>query len=288
MKAPIVIALGGNAISPSNEVDTIDNQFAHTRATADRLADLCEQGWDSMVITHGNGPQVGNVLKRVELARDVAPVLPLQICVADTQGGMGYMIQQCVENALNARGIVRMVATVVTQVEVDPADPGFAAPSKPIGPDRRLVASPMPLRVVEADVIAAMLAAGIIVIAAGGGGVPVVQTPDGLRGVEAVVDKDRTSALLAIAVKATRFLILTDVDGVVLDHGTAHAKPIASATASEMRAFLSEGRFPTGSMGPKVEAACHFVESTGEMAVIAALDDLVAASTGQAGTSIVP
>jgi len=280
---PLVIALGGNAISPEGEADTIENQFRHTRATADRVATLVKAGWERIVITHGNGPQVGNVVRRVEHSRDIAPWLPLDICVADTQGGMGYMIQQCLSNALATAGLSMPVATVVTQVLVDAADTAFDHPSKPIGPDRQLVASPDPKRVVEADAIAGLMNAGTLVVAGGGGGVPVVEGPDGLRGVEAVVDKDLTAALIGEAVGAGTLVILTDIDGVYSGFGTPDAKLLDKISADQLRRL---GGFEAGSMGPKVEAACRFVESGGEKAVIAALDDLIDAVSGRAGTTV--
>lgn len=282
----LVIALGGNAISPAGEVDTIDNQFEHTSEVARRVVDLMEEGWEQVVVTHGNGPQVGNVVRRVEHARDIAPWLPLDICVADTQGGMGYMIQQCLGNELTSRGIDRQVATVVTQVEVDPSDPAFDEPAKPIGPGRRLVPSPMPLRVVEARVIGELVVSGAVVIAGGGGGVPVVASDAGLSGVEAVVDKDLTAALIATSIGAEGLVILTDVDAVYLDFGTPDARPLTRIGPEEMRRHLDQSAFPAGSMGPKVEAACRFVEAGGGWAAIAAFDDLVPATRGEAGTRV--
>lgn len=286
-RAPLVIALGGNAISPRDERDTIENQFAHTADTARMIVDLVARGWERIVITHGNGPQVGNVLARVEHARDIAPVLPLDVCVADTQGGMGYMIQQCIRNALDEAGIDKEVVAVVTQVEVDPSDPSFDDPSKPIGPDRRLVASPKPISVIETGVIKALCEAGIIVIAGGGGGVPVARTPTGLKGVEAVVDKDLTAASLARDVGAQMLVILTDVGGIYEGFDTKERELIAKITVQDLRLMLDQGQLAKGSMGPKAEAACRFVEAGGSMAVIAGLDDLTKAVEGDAGTRVV-
>lgn len=286
-KGPIVVALGGNAISPEEEVDTIENQFAHTGATAKRIARLVAAGWERIVVSHGNGPQVGNVVRRVEHAREIAPWLPLDICVADTQGGMGYMIQQCLLNALRDEGVSRLVATLVTQVVVDGGDPAFGNPTKPIGPSRRLVPSPIPLRVVEAEAIRMMVLGGVIVVAGGGGGVPVVEDSRGLRGVEAVVDKDLTAQLIASAVGATTFVMLTDIDGAYLDYGGERARRLGEVKVAELRSMSAGGAFPPGSMGPKVEAACRFVEGGGEAAIIAALDDLEGAVAGSAGTRVV-
>ncbi|MFN2610418.1 MAG: carbamate kinase [Actinomycetota bacterium] len=282
----LVIALGGNAISPQGEIDTIENQFRHTSDTAIRIAHLIEEGWQRLVIAHGNGPQVGNVVRRVELARDIAPWLPLDICVADTQGGMGYMIQQCLRNALRSRGIDREVATVVTQVVVDRDDPGFRSPSKPIGPTKRLVASPVPHEVIEAKVISTLVDSNVIVIAGGGGGVPVVSEQGVLSGVEGVVDKDLTASLIATSIGAARLVILTDVDAIYTHFGEVDQARVETATVAEMRAYATSGAFTRGTMGPKVEAACRFVESGGEVAVIAHLDQIEEAVHSKAGTRI--
>lgn len=278
---PIVVALGGNAISPRGEVDTIENQFDHSMSTARKLVHLVQDGWDKIVVTHGNGPQVGNVLKRVELAKDVAPWLPLYICVADTQGGMGLMIQQCLDNALSEQGLQRPVVSLVTQVMVAADDPGFDNPTKPIGPERRLVASPEPLRVVELASIETLLRAGAIVVAAGGGGVPVVETADGWRGVEAVIDKDLTASLLAISLDAEILVILTDVEGVMID-----SQVLGDISVSDLEDLSAAGRFPSGSMGPKVTAAIRAVRAGVRRAVVAHLDRLEEAIAGRAGTQV--
>lgn len=283
MTRPLVIALGGNAISPADELDTIENQFAHTSATASAIVDLIPKGWDSIVITHGNGPQVGNIVTRVERSRDVAPWLPLDICVADTQGGMGYMIQQCLQNALADKGITKSVVTAVTQVLVDPDDPAFSDPSKPIGPEKKLVASPKPLRIIEAEAIKALLAAGTIVIAAGGGGVPVVQTSTGLKGVEGVIDKDLTSAVLAESIGAKALIILTDAEGIYRDF-SSRSQLIDRIDAPKLRELIPT--LAEGSIRPKAEAACDFVESGGSFSVIAGLEHLDRALSGEAGTRV--
>lgn len=283
---PIVIALGGNAISPEDEIDTIENQFAHTGASAERIVDLIETGWEQVVVTHGNGPQVGNVVLRVEHSRDIAPWLPLDICVADTEGGMGYMIQQCLRNALVGRGIEMPVATIVTQVEVDSDDPAFQNPTKPIGPHRRLVPSPEPKRVIESDVIERMVSSGVLVVAGGGGGVPVINSPAGLKGAEGVVDKDLTAALIASSIKAAQLVMLTDVEGIYTDFGSSYARMLREVSPVELRRLQSEDQFSPGSMGPKVEAACRFVEGGGEQAVVASLDDLKLAVEGSRGTVV--
>lgn len=278
---PIVVALGGNAISPRGEVDTIQNQFDHAMSTARKLVHLVQDGWDQIVVTHGNGPQVGNVVKRVELAKDVAPWLPLYICVADTQGGMGLMVQQCLQNALSEEGLQRPVVSLVTQVVVATDDPGFGNPTKPIGPERRLVPSPQPLRVVELSAIETLMRAGTIVVAAGGGGVPVIETNDGWRGVEAVIDKDLTASLLAVSLKAEALVLLTDVEGVIVD-----AQVLRDISVADLESLAEAGRFPAGSMGPKVTAAIRAVRSGVRRAIVAHLDQLEEAIAGRAGTQV--
>lgn len=285
-EGPIVVALGGNAISPEGEVDTIENQFRHTMQTAHALVRMIEAGWHEMVVTHGNGPQVGNVVKRVEHSKAIAPWLPLDICVADTQGGMGYMIEQCLLNSLKQAEVVKEVATVVTQVVVDPHDEAFLNPSKPIGHEGKVVASPVPIRIVEGQIIRLLCRNGVIVIAGGGGGVPVVENREGLSGVEAVVDKDLTSSLIARAIDATVLVILTDVNGVYTDYGKPSQKLIGTASAAELRELAKRGEFPAGSMQPKIEAACGFVEAGGNVALVAALDEMELAMAGKSGTMI--
>jgi len=269
-----------------------------------------------MVVTHGNGPQVGNVLRRVELAAHEVYPLPLDVCVADTQAGMGYMIAQCLLNELRRRGIRRNVSALVTAVEVDADDPEFGKPTKPIGryydadrarelqrsyrwrmvevPGRgfrRVVPSPRPRRILEIDLIRRLAYQGDLLIAAGGGGIPVTRTPDGdYVGVEAVIDKDRTSALLAGDIGAELFVIATDVERVALDYGKDTQRFLDRLTVEEARQHLAEGQFPPGSMGPKVEAAIDFVTRTsrrGARTIICDLDHLVEALDGRSGTQIV-
>jgi carbamate kinase len=309
-----VVAIGGNSITRRGQVGTIPEQYANARETCRHLARLVEDGW-SLVLTHGNGPQVGMVLLRVQLSMPQVYPLPLDVCDSDTQGGMGYMIQQLLGNELRARGIARPVATLVTQVVVDRADPAFERPSKPIGRFydaleaearrkeqgwvmvedagrgfRRVVASPRPREVVEIEAVRALVRAGVVVIAAGGGGIPVVREGTDLVGVEAVVDKDRSSALLATALGARLLLITTGVDRVHLDWGTPRARPLARMTVSEGRRRLAEGQFPPGSMGPKVEAVCDFLEApggpSGREALITAPDRVEGALLGEEGTRI--
>jgi carbamate kinase len=268
-----------------------------------------------LVITHGNGPQVGNHLYRSELAHeDGMPLLPLDVCVADTQGGMGYVLQQCLANALHAADMAAVVVTLVTQVLVEDDDPAFDNPSKPIGemiPEhrvvalrergwtlledqrrggwRRVVASPDPKEIVEAEAIQALVDRGVIVVAAGGGGVPVRQAADGsLEGVAAVVDKDLASSLLASDLGADGFLILTDVESVIEGYGTERERPLATLTVSDARARLEAGDFPAGSMGPKLEALTRFASTTGKLAAVTSIERAEHALQGSAGTRIVP
>jgi carbamate kinase len=308
-----IIALGGNAITVEKVEDTIANQFSNTRRSLQTIVELARGGYD-LCITHGNGPQVGNALLRVELARGKAPILPLGICVADTEGGMGYMIEQSLQNRLDKDGIKRQVCTVISQMVVDHDDPSIKNPSKYIGQFyseeqarrmseesgwtvkadanrgwRRVVASPIPLTCVEKDVIRALLDHNFIVIAAGGGGIPVYIDPKlGYEGVDAVIDKDRASAVLGREIGAELFLILTSVDQVALNFGKPDQKMLGRVTVSEMKEYHRQGHFPPGSMGPKVEAALDFIENGGRQVIITSLDRAAEAMAGKAGTQIYP
>ncbi|MFN2594762.1 MAG: carbamate kinase [Actinomycetota bacterium] len=309
----MVVALGGNAIQDPQGDDSVESDFARTARTAEVLAQVAVSGW-RLVVTHGNGPQVGNHLYRTELAYEDAavPLLPLDVCVADTEGGMGYMLQQCLANAFAAANLPAVAVALVTQVLVDPADPAFESPSKPVGEIigddrvldlqahgwvlvedkrrggwRRVVPSPDPKEIVEAGAIEALVGDGVMVIAAGGGGVPVVQNADGtLSGIAAVVDKDLASALLAIDLRADALLILTDVDSVRLRYGTSDERPLGEASVKNARELLEAGEFAPGSMRPKVEAACRFAEATGRPGIIAAIEDAPDALQGTKGTRI--
>jgi carbamate kinase len=291
--ARLVIALGGNAIAPAGTGGTAAEQTASIGRAIEPIADLIVAGTE-VVLTHGNGPQVGNLLLKNELAADIVPPMPLDWCVAQTQATIGFTVVTALETALRRRGHDRHVMAVVSRVRVDPDDPAFAQPTKPIGrwrPDgtRRLVPSPEPLELLDAAVIDIALVNGITVVAAGGGGVPMVATPDGgLRGVEAVIDKDRAAELLARTVGAGRLVVLTDVPAVMTGFGSDAAAPIGRIRAAELAALLDDDRFPAGSMGPKVEAAVRFVERTGGTAAIGALDDLAAVVAGDVGTQVVP
>jgi carbamate kinase len=308
----VVVAIGGNALSPSGETASVANQFRHTRESLQPIVDMALAGW-RIAIVHGNGPQVGDELQRNEVARLKVEQMPLGVLVAATAGWIGYMIQQSLQNALARAGSDRRVVTMVTQSRVDPDDPSVREPSKFIGrgirpgvaeelaaegiliePDskgnlRRRVPSPIPIEICEARMVADLVARGDIVIAAGGGGIPVYRDPVlGLEGVDAVVDKDRAAALLARAIDASILLILTDVDGVYENWGTTDARRVSRMVVSEARVMLESGALGAGSMGPKVEAALSFVEAGGERAVIAALDDGPAGLAGEAGTTITP
>jgi carbamate kinase len=308
-----VVALGGNAISDPSEEDTIANQFRHTRQSLRGVIELVKEGY-RLAITHGNGPQVGNALLRVEMAYPKAPMVPLGVLVADTEGSMGYMIEQSLQNALKLANINREVVTIVTQVLVDKDDPSLANPTKFIGqffPEeeakslaaryswivkdageygwRRVVGSPHPKSIVNSAAIKRLVESGMIVIAAGGGGIPVYLEVDGrYEGVDAVVDKDRAAAVLARDIEAEELLLLTNIEHVCLNFGRPHQKILTHITVSEAKEYYAQGHFPPGSMGPKIEAAINFLENGGEKVIIASLDQVLEAMQGKAGTWILP
>lgn len=308
----IVVALGGNALAPAGEEGTITEQFGHTRESLGAVVELAREGW-RIALVHGNGPQVGNALVQQELARSAVPPLPLGVLVAATEGWIGYMVQQSLQNALARGGVDRSVVTLVTQVVVERDDASLRNPSKPIGRTmdeatarrlaaelgwdvapvsggwRRVVASPRPVEIVEREMIRALVSQGHLVIAAGGGGTPVYLDPElGIEGVDAVIDKDRAAAVLARDIGADTLLILTDVDAVYTGYGTAEQRPISRLRVADADAILREGQLGAGSMAPKVEAAAQFVRAGGERAVIARLDRGREAVDGRAGTEIVP
>ena len=315
-KELIVVALGGNAISRPKEEGNVPQQFQNTSYTADFLAGLIAAGYQ-LVITHGNGPQVGNVLRRVELAAHELYRLPLHICGAHTQGGMGFMIAQCVSNALHRRNVPRVVTAIVTSVEVDQNDPAFSKPTKPIGSFygeeearafqtehgwdmiqvprqgyRRVVPSPPPKAVVEIGLIQKLVNAGESLVVGGGGGIPVARSVDGeWHGVEAVIDKDRTAALIGRTLDAPALVIVTNVERVMLDYATEKERPVDSLTASEAKAYLAAGQFAPGSMGPKIEAAIEFLRDCNRgdaRVVICDIEHMAEALVGRSGTTIVP
>jgi carbamate kinase len=308
----IVIALGGNALAQPGEEGTIAEQFRHTRESLGAVVELAREGW-RIAIVHGNGPQVGNELIRNEQSRHLVPPLPLGVLVAATEGWIGYMIQQSLQNALRRAGVERQVVTMVTQVRVDPDDPELQRPSKPIGRTmdeasarslaaelggdvaetkggwRRVVPSPRPSSIVERPMIQALVEQGHLVIAAGGGGCPVYLDPKlGLEGIDAVVDKDRAAAILGADIGAEVLVILTDVDCVYLDYGKPTQRALRRLTLAEADELLGGPDLGTGSMAPKVEAAADFVRRGGRRAVIARLDQGREAVAGSAGTEIVP
>ena len=283
-KSLIVVALGGNAISRENQEGSVDQQFENSRNTAVALADLIEQGY-GLVVTHGNGPQIGNFLVRNEAAAGAVYPLPMEVAAAHVQGGMGFMIAQTLTNELARRDLDRVVTAIVTNVRVDADDPSFRNPTKPIGrvltkadaekyergegwnikevspgKYRRVVASPTPKHILEIKTIRRAVQAGDLLVVCGGGGIPVVLDPrEGLYGVKAVIDKDLASALLAVELDASLLMILTAVDYVSIDFGKPGERQIKSMTADEASKWLAEGQFPAGSMGPKVQAAIQFI-----------------------------
>ena len=311
-KKTVVIALGGNAILQPGQVGTFEEQLVNVDAAARRIARLVPAGWQ-VVMTHGNGPQVGNLLIQNEAASAQIPPMPMDVCGAESQGQIGYLFAQSLDNHLRRLRLDVPVCALLTQVEVSPSDPAFAAPSKPVGPFysqargkelalekgvvmredagrgwRRVVPSPDPTRIVERDVIRDLVKDGVIVVCSGGGGVPVVRDKAGnLSGVEAVIDKDLAAAQLAADVEADVMLILTDVEKAFVDYGTPKQAPIDTVSVSEMARYQGEGHFKAGSMGPKIEACLRFARAGGT-AIIANLLDVEPALRGETGTRIVP
>jgi len=279
----LVVALGGNALSPAGDDGSIGQLRTVLIATAEPLADLVLAG-HSLVLTHGNGPQVGRLLLQQELASSQVPPLPMDVCGALSQGELGYLLAQAIDNALRRRNLPNKVLCLITQVLVDADDPAFDRPTKQVG--SRRVPSPRPLALVEHEPLLSLVDAGHVVIAGGGGGVPVVDRDGQLRGVEAVVDKDRTAALIASLVHADLLLVLTDVHQVQLGFGTEHARALDQLTVSEARRLLATGELEEGSMGPKVEACAAFVESGGR-AAIGSVHRLAEVLAGTAGTRFV-
>ena len=309
----IVIAIGGNSLIEDSSHVTVDAQYKAAEKTAHHIAKLIADG-HRVVIAHGNGPQVGYILLRAEYARKILHNVPLDSCVADTQGAIGYQLQKALDNEFIKLGIEKNVATVVTQVEVDPADPSFNNPTKPIGSFmteedaryhqetsgwsvvedagrgwRRVVASPKPKAIVELETVRMLLDAGVIVIAAGGGGIPVVKNDEGLyEGREAVIDKDLAAAILAKSLHADAFVISTAVDKVCIDYKKPTEKKIDSMTVAEAMEYASQGQFPAGSMLPKIQAVSDFVKTTGGLGIITDPEHLSEAVSGSGGTKITP
>ena len=310
LRRTAVIALGGNALAPAGEASTIYDQFRHTRQSLGPVVELALEGWNLCVV-HGNGPQVGDELVRNEVARGEASPLPLGVLVAATAGWIGYMIQQSLENALRQAGSPRNVATVITQVLVNPTDPAMRAPTKFIGRGlsrerarqlraegqviktdgngrlRRVVGSPAPLAIHELPVIKTLVENGVLVVACGGGGAPVYEHPSlGWEGIDAVVDKDLAAATLARDLGAELLLILTDVDAVYANWGTAEQRPLRELTVNDAIRMDQEKAFGEGSMAPKIRAAIDFVHRTGGRAIITSLERGRDAVRGRAGTAI--
>jgi carbamate kinase len=308
----VVIALGGNALLQRAQRGTFEDQYGNVERTATKIADLIERGY-RIVLTHGNGPQVGATLLRHDAAKGIVPPFPLDACGAETQGFIGYMIQQALRNELKSRGIEKYVVTVITRVLVDRHDPAFEHPTKPIGPFytkeeaermsqlmpgvtikedagrgyRRVVPSPDPKIIAERFAIRTLVDAGFVVVSTGGGGIPIVEEGSHASGVEAVIDKDLAGQRLATLIGANIFVILTDVDGAYVNFGTPKQELIKEVTTGMLQNYLAEGQFKEGSMAPKVLAAIRFVEGGGDRAIIAELGKLTEALEGKSGTHVV-
>ncbi|MBP1606555.1 MAG: carbamate kinase [Acidobacteria bacterium] len=311
MPSLIVLAIGGNSLIRDEQHRTVPDQWVLARETCRHIAEIVAAG-HQVVVTHGNGPQVGFIVRRSELALHELHPVPLDSCDADTQGAIGYMIQQSLENEFTRRRLAKMAVAVVTQVEVAADSPAFTRPTKPIGSFmdeataharaaqegwtiredagrgwRRVVPSPDPLAIVEIEAIRTLVRAGFVVTAVGGGGIPVVRNARGeLHGVEAVIDKDLASALLAIALQADQFVISTAVSRIALDFGTPRERPINRMTLDEARRHLADGQFGEGSMAPKVRAIVNYLEAGGRRAIVTRPDDLERAVDGEAGTIV--
>lgn len=315
-KKRVVVALGGNAAYPPTIAGTAEEQLQLMRGVCQHFVEIIRAGWQ-LVLTHGNGPVVGNILYRMARTAAELPPMPMDVCVAHSQGGMGYMLQQSLANVLHDHGMSVVVSCVITEVEVDPKDPAFQNPTKPVGkffteedalemarrtgwtfaPDsgrgwRRMVASPKPQKILDLHTIDALLDAGVLPIACGGGGVPVVVRDNGhLQGVPAVIDKDLTGAMLASHLHADAYIMLTGVERVALDFNTPDQRWLDEITVDEARRYAAQGQFPAGSMGPKIEAAVTFLEGASEvrgegLVIITSLEKTFEALMGRAGTRI--
>jgi carbamate kinase len=310
-----VVAIGGNSLIRDKDHQTVEDQYLAAKETAKHLVNMIEQGWD-IAIGHGNGPQVGFILRRSEIAHRVEGMheLPLDVCGSDSQGAIGYALQQNIQNELRKRGIDKIAATVITQVRVDPNDPAFQEPSKPIGSFmeeedaqrrkeedgwdvvedagrgwRRVVPSPLPQEIMELEAVKAMIESGTITITVGGGGIPVIRDGDEVRGTAAVIDKDFASGMLANEINADLYLISTDVEKVALNFGKPDQKWVDQMTVAEAKTYLEEGtHFAKGSMEPKIKAIVHFLESGGKKAIVTNPENIGRALKGETGTHIVP
>lgn len=309
----VLVALGGNAMIRQGDIPDIQTQEKNAEDTVEKLMVLVEHDFN-LVVSHGNGPQVGNLLLRTEMSKDKLPRMPLDLLVAETEGSMGYLLQQAFLNKIRMSEMRRYVVTVITQVIVDPNDPAFARPSKPIGMHyskemaeelrrdfgwemiedgkagwRRVVPSPRPLKIVQRHMIRHSANEGNIVIAGGGGGIPIMVDKDGrYEGVEAVIDKDLTSSMLASEIKADTLIILMEEPQVCVFYGKPNQRALERVTVSQLTDHLAEGHFPPGNIGPKVNAAIQFVQRGGSRAIITSAEYLAAALDGQAGTTITP
>jgi carbamate kinase len=307
-----VVAMGGHAFIRPGETGTYEDHTRNAQAISRELMLFVERGY-RLVITHGNGPQVGQLMRAVELTRHVLPPLPLDVLVAQTEGSLGYYLQRALLNELHRRNVHRYVSTMVTQVMVSKDDPAFSAPTKPVGPFlskedaerhrdelgwqigedagrgwRRLVPSPVPVKIVQADMIREAVRSGNIVVAAGGGGIPVTLSDEGdYLGIEAVIDKDLTSGVLGNDVGAELLVILTAVDGVYINWGKPNAMRLGAVTMAECERYITDGQFPAGSMGPKVQAIYEFLERGGRRGLITSADKLAEALDGRAGTHFI-
>jgi len=308
------IAIGGNSLIKDKEHKSVPDQYAAAKETSHHIVDMIAEGW-TVAVSHGNGPQVGFILRRSEIAHQVAGMheVPLDFCGADSQGALGYTLQQNIYDEFKRRGMAKSVATVVTQTLVDRDDPAFQNPAKPIGSFmdeqeaqeraatagwdvvqdagrgwRRVVPSPYPQRIIELDAIQTLLDAGIITIAVGGGGIPVIQNDQGeLTGVEAVIDKDHASALLARSIGAKLFLISTAVEHVYLNYGTPDQQPVVEMRAVDAKSYIEEGHFAPGSMLPKIEAALYYLKHGGQQVIITNPENITRALDGETGTRII-
>jgi len=309
MARTAIVAIGGNSLIADQEHKSVEEQFKISNITCRHIVDMIEDGWD-VVITHGNGPQVGFILLRSEISSEQIHSVPLDSVGADTQGAIGYMLQQNLYNEFLQRGIDKKCCTVITQCVVDKDDPGFQNPTKPIGPVytkedamrkkenenwdiveipnkgwRRVVASPLPQRIIEMESIRKLIQGGFIVIALGGGGIPVVEAEDGtLHGTAAVIDKDLASSLLAGALSVDLFLISTDIDRVYINYGKPDQTALDNITLAEAEKYLAAGEFAAGSMGPKIASAINYLKNGGEKVIITSADNIGKAIRGEAGT----
>lgn len=309
MAKRVVIALGGNAILKPNQPATVETQLANIQLSAEQIAKI-EKLDHQIVVTHGNGPQVGNILRQNEEAKEVVPPFPLDVCNAESQGFIGYLMEQSIKNKIEQEKLTSNVVTLLTQVEVAADDPAFEKPTKPIGlfyseeeakkmaeekhwvmeedagrGYRRVVPSPQPVTIHGVESMVHLLNQNTIVIAGGGGGIPVVKQAEGLKGIEAVIDKDRTGKKLAEQVDADVFMMLTDVNNVYINYGTPEQEKLTGLSVSEAQAYFDAGHFAEGSMGPKMEAAIAFAKQ-GKTAIICSLEEADLALLGEAGTRI--